>query len=66
LLRMFGHRGDEQREALILVVATGLSHEQAAEMCDCDIERNEEPGIGGLARDIPDEAGGLARFDPLN
>jgi RNA polymerase sigma-70 factor, ECF subfamily len=39
LLRMFGRLRDEQREALILTVATGLSHEQAAEACDCHIER---------------------------
>jgi RNA polymerase sigma-70 factor (ECF subfamily) len=39
LLRIFGRLRDEQREALILTVAAGLSHEQAAEVCDCHIER---------------------------
>jgi hypothetical protein len=63
---MSGRLSDEQREALILTLATGLSHEQADEVCDCQHRRNQEPGIGGLARDIPDGAGGLARFDPLN
>ena len=38
LLRIFGRLRDEQREALILTVAAGLSHEQAAEVCDCHIE----------------------------
>ena len=35
---MSGRLSDEQREALILTVATGLSHEQADEVCDCHIE----------------------------
>ena len=35
---MLGRLRDEQREALILTVATGLSHEQAAEVCDCHID----------------------------
>lgn len=38
LLGIFGRIRDEQREALILTVAAGLSHEQAAEVCDCDLE----------------------------
>ena len=38
LLRMSGRLSDEQREALILTLATGLSHEQADEVCDCHIE----------------------------
>ena len=37
-LRIFGRLRDEQREALILTVATGLSDEQAAEVCDCYID----------------------------
>jgi RNA polymerase sigma-70 factor, ECF subfamily len=38
LLRIFGHLNDEQREALILTVAADLSQEQAAEVCDCNID----------------------------
>jgi RNA polymerase sigma-70 factor, ECF subfamily len=38
LLRIFGRLRDEQREALILTVASGLSHEQAAEVCGCHID----------------------------
>ena len=38
-LRIFGRLRDEQREALILTVAAGLLHEQAAEVCDCHIVR---------------------------
>ena len=38
LLRIFGRLRDEQREALILTVAAGLSHEQAAEVCDCNTD----------------------------
>jgi RNA polymerase sigma-70 factor (ECF subfamily) len=38
LLRIFGLLRDEQREALILTVASGLSHEQAAQVCDCHID----------------------------
>ena len=38
LLRIFGRLRDEQREALILTVASDLSHEQAAEVCDCQID----------------------------
>ena len=37
-LRIFGRLHDEQREALILTVASGLSHEQAAEVCNCEID----------------------------
>jgi RNA polymerase sigma-70 factor (ECF subfamily) len=38
LLRIFRRLRDEQREALILAVASGLSYEQAAEICDCQID----------------------------
>ena len=38
LLRIFGRLRDDQREALILAVASGLSDEQAAEVCDCQID----------------------------
>jgi DNA-directed RNA polymerase specialized sigma24 family protein len=38
LLGIFRALRDEQREALILTVASGLSHEQAAEVCDCQID----------------------------
>jgi RNA polymerase sigma-70 factor (ECF subfamily) len=38
LLGIFGRLRDEQREALILTVATGLSDRQAAEVCDCHID----------------------------
>ena len=38
LLAIFGRLRDEQREALILTVATGLSDRQAAEVCDCHID----------------------------
>ncbi len=37
LLRLFGRLHDEQREALILTVASGLSYQQAAEVCGCGI-----------------------------
>jgi RNA polymerase sigma-70 factor, ECF subfamily len=37
LLRIFGRLGDEQREALILTIASGLSYQQAAEVCGCGI-----------------------------
>ena len=37
LLRIFGRLRDEQREALILTIASGLSYEQAAEVCRCGI-----------------------------
>jgi RNA polymerase sigma-70 factor, ECF subfamily len=60
LLGIFGRIRDEQREALILTVAAGLSHEQAAEVCDCDLETIKSRVLGSLARDIADEAGGLA------
>jgi RNA polymerase sigma-70 factor, ECF subfamily len=33
LFRIFGRLEDEQREALILTVASGLSYQQAAEVC---------------------------------
>ena len=59
LLRIFRRLRDEQREALILAVASGLSYEQAAEMRLPD-RHDQEPGIGGQARDIDDVAGGLA------
>jgi len=35
--RAFGRLGDEQREVLILVGASGLSYEEAAKVCDCPI-----------------------------
>ena len=41
LLRIFGRLCDEQREALILTVASGLSYQHAADVCECqtaDIE----------------------------
>jgi RNA polymerase sigma-70 factor (ECF subfamily) len=38
LLRIFRRLRDEQREALILAVASGLSCEEAAEICDCQID----------------------------
>jgi RNA polymerase sigma-70 factor (ECF subfamily) len=38
LLGIFQALRDEQREALILTVASDLSHEQAAEVCDCQID----------------------------
>lgn len=38
LLRIFALLREEQREALILTVASGLSHEQAAQVCDCHID----------------------------
>jgi RNA polymerase sigma-70 factor (ECF subfamily) len=38
LLRIFRRLRDEQREALILAVASGLSCEEAAEICDCRID----------------------------
>jgi RNA polymerase sigma-70 factor (ECF subfamily) len=37
LLRIFGRLRDEQREALILTVASGLSCQEAAEVCECHI-----------------------------
>ena len=37
LLRIFGRLPDEQREALILTIASGLSYRQAAEVCECQI-----------------------------
>jgi RNA polymerase sigma-70 factor (ECF subfamily) len=37
LLRIFGRLRDEQREALILTIASGLSYQQAAEVCGCQI-----------------------------
>ena len=41
LLRIFGRLRDEQREALILTVASGLSCQQAAEVCECEISMIE-------------------------
>jgi RNA polymerase sigma-70 factor, ECF subfamily len=38
LLRIFRRLSDEQREALILAIASGLSYEEAAEVCDCRID----------------------------
>jgi RNA polymerase sigma-70 factor (ECF subfamily) len=37
-LRIFRRLGDEQREALVLAVASGLSYEQAAEIGECQME----------------------------
>jgi len=37
LLRVFGRLRDERREALILTIASGLSYQQAAEVCGCRI-----------------------------
>jgi len=37
LLRIFGRLRDEQREALILTIASGLSYPQVAEVCGCGI-----------------------------
>ena len=37
LLRIFGRLRDEQREALILTIASGLSYQQASEVCECQI-----------------------------
>ena len=37
LLRIFGRLRDERREALILTIASGLSYQQAAEVCGCGI-----------------------------
>jgi hypothetical protein len=56
----FSVASDEQREALILTVASGLSCQQAAEVCECQISMNQEAGIGGLPRDIAGLAGGFA------
>ena len=38
LFRIFGRLGDDQREALILTVASGLSYQQAADVCGCGID----------------------------
>ena len=37
LIRIFGRLRDERREALILTIASGLSYQQAAEVCGCRI-----------------------------
>ena len=37
LLRVLGRLRDVQREALILTIASGLSYQQAAEVCGCRI-----------------------------
>jgi RNA polymerase sigma-70 factor, ECF subfamily len=37
LFRIFGRLRDERREALILTIASGLSYQQAAEVCGCRI-----------------------------
>ena len=37
LLRVFGRLRDEWREVLILTIASGLSYQQAAEVCGCRI-----------------------------
>ena len=37
LLRIFGRLRDERREVLILTIASGLSYQQAAEVCGCRI-----------------------------
>jgi RNA polymerase sigma-70 factor, ECF subfamily len=37
LLHIFDRLRDEQREALILTIASGLSYQQAAEVCGCGI-----------------------------
>ncbi len=38
LLLIFCRLRDDQREALILEAASGLSYEEAAEVCDCQID----------------------------
>ncbi len=38
LLLAFYRLRDDQREALILEIASGLSYEEAAEVCDCQID----------------------------
>lgn len=38
LLLVFYRLRDDQREVLILEVASGLSDEEAAEVCDCQID----------------------------
>ena len=45
LLRIFRRLRDEQREALILAVSSGLSYEQAAEICDCQIDTIRSRGL---------------------
>jgi RNA polymerase sigma-70 factor (ECF subfamily) len=37
LLLIFGRLRDEQRDVLILTIASGLSYQQAAEVCGCGI-----------------------------
>jgi len=37
VLHIFGRICDEQREALILTISSGLSYQQAAEVCGCGI-----------------------------
>jgi RNA polymerase sigma-70 factor, ECF subfamily len=38
IISIFDRLGDEQREALILTLASGLSHKQAAEVCQCHVD----------------------------
>ena len=60
LLRIFRRLRDEQREALIQVVASGLSYEQAAEICDCQIDTIRSRVLEARRDDIGDLAGDLA------
>ena len=68
LLRIFRRLRDEQREALILAVASGLSYEQAAEICDCrtDTIRSRvseaRREISGMLREVSPEKSNFERL----
>lgn len=65
---------DEQREAILLVGASGVSYEEAAAICDCAIgtiksrvNRARQKLMELMGIDAPDEIGGefLAAADPV-
>jgi len=77
--RAFWQLGDDQREVLILVGASGLSYEEAAKVCDCPtgtiksrvsrarrelMRMLQEGTLTGKRRDTPAVAGDVA--DPLD
>ena len=59
-LHIFGRLSDERREALILTVAVGLSYQQAAGVCGCQIA-SIESRVSEAWRDVAGFAGRLVR-----
>jgi RNA polymerase sigma-70 factor (ECF subfamily) len=66
LLRIFGRLRDEQREALILTVASGLSCQEAAEVCGCHIaaiESRVSEAWREISRALQDDSPGRLQDD---